>query len=816
MNFKKVLLALAASGALLLTSCQESEGPLPVVDITVSSEYLEIDSVGGTASVVVTSNTAWAGEVVVSNPWGDEEKNFEANPWITVNPLAGAAGDTVTVNIDVATNTSDSVMYQREVVIYFRSEHQVYATTTVHQLGGVLKPNADTGPKAVTVAEFLAAEESNQWYRLSGKISNLNTSNDYGNFNLVDATGTVYVYGLNLNATAGDKTFPQIGIGEGDNVTLIGRRSSYNGDPQVGDAYYAPIKVTVAEFLAAEIDDNQLYELTGTIEGLSNTEYGNFDITDETGSVYVYGLTSTVLLGQSNDKSFSTLGYAEGDELTIVGTRGDYNGKSEVMGPAYAIRAKGGAPTPEPDPQPELTEATIAEVKAAEVSDDVWYEVTGTITDVQNTQYGNIVIEDETGSILVYGLTNGWNGGNNDQSYSEIGLREGDIVTLGGTRDEFDGEPQIGGTAFYISHVQGEAPEILESTIKDFLAAEENDQLYRLSGKIEGLSNTQFGNFNIVDETGSVYVYGLNLSADAGDGTFSQIGIGEGDNVTLIGRRTSYNGTAQVGDAYYAPLKVTVAEFLATEVDDNQLYELKGTISNLSNTSYGNFDLVDESGSVYVYGLTSTVILGQSNDRSFSELGLKEGDYLVLVGTRAEYGGNAQVGGPAYYVSHEAGEAPENPVIEGTAGDGVYTSSIDLTQNISSDLKNYASTFVVGGTEYHAVKIGASKSAGSYSFNLGKAGSSTLSMYAVAWNGAQTNVLVKISGGGTINGVEQVELALTANSGLAGNSNTYTIEFGDSDFYTMSIEGATENTVITVTTDGMQGNRIGFTGVNVK
>lgn len=358
--------------------------------------------------------------------------------------------------------------------------------------------------------------------------------------------------------------------------------------------------------------------------------------------------------------------------------------------------------------------------------------------------------------------------------------------------------------------------EVIVATISEFLAAEENDQLYRLSGKIEGLSNTKFGNFNIVDETGSVYVYGLNLSADAGDGTFSQIGIGEGDNVTLIGRRTSYNGTAQVGDAYYAPLKVTVAEFLATEVDDNHLYELKGTISNLSNTSYGNFDLVDESGSVYVYGLTSTVILGQSNDRSFSELGLKEGDYLVLVGTRAEYGGNAQVGGPAYYVSHEAGEAPENPVIEGTAGDGVYTSSIDLTQNISSDLKNYASTFVVGGTEYHAVKIGASKSAGSYSFNLGKAGSSTLSMYAVAWNGAQTNVLVKISGGGTVNGVEQVELALTANSGLSGSSNTYTIEFGDSDFYTMSIEGATENTVITVTTEGMQDNRIGFTGVNVK
>ena len=344
MNFKKVLLALAASGALLLTSCRESEGPLPVVDITVSQDYLEIDSVGGTASVTVVSNYAWTGEIVVSNPWGDEDSLFRQNPWITAEPLSGNAGEEVTVNINVTENTSDSIKYQREVIIYFRSEYQVYATTTVHQLGGVLKPNADTGPKPVTVAEFLAAPESNQWYRLSGKLQNLKTGDDivYGDFDIVDETGSVYVYGLDLSATAGDKTFLETGLQEGDNVTLIGRRSSYNGAPQVGDAYYAPIKVTVEEFLAAPIDDNQLYELTGLISSNPGETYGDFDLEDETGIVYVYGVTATPILGQSNDQSFSTLGYQKGDSITIVGTRGDYNGKSEVMGPAYAVRAKGG------------------------------------------------------------------------------------------------------------------------------------------------------------------------------------------------------------------------------------------------------------------------------------------------------------------------------------------------------------------------------------------------------------------------------------------------------------------------------------------
>ena len=97
--------------------------------------------------------------------------------------------------------------------------------------------------------------------------------------------------------------------------------------------------------------------------------------------------------------------------------------------------------------------------------------------------------------------------------------------------------------------------------------------------------------------------------------------------------------------------KLTVAEFLAKEVGD-VYYELTGTISNISNTAYGNFDLTDDTGTVYVYGLTATK--ATSNDNSFSSLGLREGDVLTLVGTRAEYKGTAQVGGPAYYISHVA------------------------------------------------------------------------------------------------------------------------------------------------------------------
>lgn len=98
--------------------------------------------------------------------------------------------------------------------------------------------------------------------------------------------------------------------------------------------------------------------------------------------------------------------------------------------------------------------------------------------------------------------------------------------------------------------------------------------------------------------------------------------------------------------------KLTVAEFLAKPVEASVYYELTGTISNISSTAYGNFDLTDETGTVYVYGLTATKV--SSNDKSFASLGLRGGDVLTLVGTRAEYNGAAQVGGPAYYISHVA------------------------------------------------------------------------------------------------------------------------------------------------------------------
>ena len=145
------------------------------------------------------------------------------------------------------------------------------------------------------------------------------------------------------------------------------------------------------------------------------------------------------------------------------------------------------------------------------------------------------------------------------------------------------------------------------------------------------------------------------------------------NDVTFTAGKVKTLNYSYVATEVAGPETLTVAEFLAKDVNAAVWYQLTGTVKNIVNTQYGNFDLVDETGSVYVYGLTQGK--QASNNQSFSKLGLKEGDVLTLMGTRAVYNSTAQVGGPAYYVSHVvSSDAPvitcEDNIVTITAADG--------------------------------------------------------------------------------------------------------------------------------------------------
>ena len=237
---------------------------------------------------------------------------------------------------------------------------EAYLYSLNGKTGGDTPPPTPGGVKAVTIAEFNAAPESDtQVYELVGTIGGtINTT--YGNFDLTDETGTVYVYGLTATelgyGSKNDKSYASLGLNEGDKIKIHGYRGSYGDKIEVmyawfiekvgGDTPPTPGEVkavTVAQFIAAPESDSQVYELVGTIGGSINTTYGNFDLTDETGTVYVYGLTATELgYGEKNDKSYASLGLVEGDKIKIRGYRGSYGDKIEVMYAWFIEKVSGG------------------------------------------------------------------------------------------------------------------------------------------------------------------------------------------------------------------------------------------------------------------------------------------------------------------------------------------------------------------------------------------------------------------------------------------------------------------------------------------
>lgn len=93
--------------------------------------------------------------------------------------------------------------------------------------------------------------------------------------------------------------------------------------------------IPIGEFITLP-ENGQIYELTGIVANISNMTYGNFDLVDETGSIYIYG----VLDPDGNPKNFATLDVEEGDQLTIQGSLGHYGDKLEVINAQYISHVK--------------------------------------------------------------------------------------------------------------------------------------------------------------------------------------------------------------------------------------------------------------------------------------------------------------------------------------------------------------------------------------------------------------------------------------------------------------------------------------------
>ena len=338
--------------------------------------------------------------------------------------------------------------------------------------GGSTPTPTPTEAKAVSVSEFLAAAEStSDWYQLTGTVKNLKDGDQYGNFDIEDASGSVYVYGLLSEKGGEKKKFQELvaakGIKNGSKITIIGNRGAYNGTAQVTNAYFVSIEegggggetptpteakaVSVADFNAAAESDEVWYQLTGTVKNLKDgDQYGNFDLEDATGSVYVYGLLSEK---GGEKKKFQELvaakGVKNGSKITIIGLRSSYNGKIQVKNAYFVSIEEGGTSGGGSTGNTGADGSTIisvADFNAAAVSNDVWYQLTGTIKNLKDGDlYGNFDLEDSTGSVYVYGVLS--EKGGEKKKFQDLvtgkGVANGKTITIVGTRGEYNGKIEV-------------------------------------------------------------------------------------------------------------------------------------------------------------------------------------------------------------------------------------------------------------------------------------------------------------------------------------------------------------------------------------
>ncbi len=187
-----------------------------------------------------------------------------------------------------------------------------------------------------TIAEFLAAAESSTQYRVTGVVTAINASSKYHNAEITISDGTFTSSVLLHRAVVSDGNIEDKGIAVGDVVTVLGKRGSYNGTPQMAQGgvvesftHYATL--TIPEFLSKATTDKTVYAVTGEITKIANLtgkdSYNNVNITikdSDNNELYLYRVTTF-------DKTdCKTLNPTVGSTITVAGTRGEYKGTAQM------------------------------------------------------------------------------------------------------------------------------------------------------------------------------------------------------------------------------------------------------------------------------------------------------------------------------------------------------------------------------------------------------------------------------------------------------------------------------------------------------
>ena len=384
---------------------------------------------------------------------------------------------------------------------------------------------------------------------------------------------------------------------------------------------------TVSEATCAEViagPESKTYRVTGTVTKIVNTTYGNWYLQDETGEIYIYG----TLDSKGQTKNFLSWGLEVGDIITIEGPKTLYNGTVELVDVTVINIQKSLVKVEGYDPE----DATIP-VEGG--------NVTVNLTCKTNNGISVEIPEDAKDWLGIVSISGGAEPVVTFHAGANAGGDRSTTVVFKTTDDK--------GKEYTAQATINQKGAIVACTVAEFLEAPENDTQYRMTGVLQGMYEYK-GNiqgFYIRDWSGQTLVY-----KPAGfTGTEAKVG----DVVTVVGKRGSYNGNAQMVSGVFEELKYTVTaltidEFLDRDDDPNTFYMLTGTVTEIANPTYGNLYLYDGDSQVYVYGCyPGWGAIGDNRKNWLETANIEVGDELTVIGVRYTFNGTPQLSNGIYF-----------------------------------------------------------------------------------------------------------------------------------------------------------------------
>ena len=495
----------------MLVSCSDDEKKSYLGAVQVSQSYIPL-AAGEEGDA---ADKEFQAEITV-NAAGDWE--FKNVPdWLTVTPASGAAGQqTVTFK---AKKTTDS-----------RSAFLKLVCNGQEQEVNVVQIAKKMDLPISTCAEINAADDG-KTFRAKGTVKSI-ANTTYGNWYLQDETGEVYVYGT-LDKSGAEKNFLSLGIEVGDIVTVEGPKKTYSGTVELVNVTVIAIEKSLIKVDSLDIKNNTLAKEGGEFHAvLANKGQGLDVIVSDNAKDWLF-VTGMKMNGTESVVTMRALpneGGARQATITFVTTNGGKQYTSET-----AIEQEGS-----------IVACTVAEFLAAEVG-DAQYRLTGVISELYyyKESVAGFYISDHTGKTLVY----------KPSGFTGTEAKVGDVVTVVGKRGEYKSTPQM--TACTLEEVKYAVTPI---SINDFRnAPDDKEKYYLISGTINevaeadlGAKNdvTKYGNFDLTDETGSVYIYGVLTGWGGAKGNFGTLDLTYGDKLTVIAYKTTYKGLVE-GVAVY-------------------------------------------------------------------------------------------------------------------------------------------------------------------------------------------------------------------------------------------------------------------------